>query len=386
VFFYSDHGDGMPRHKRWLYDSGTRVPMMIRFPATMQHLAPGRPGTTVDRLVSFLDFAPTVLRLAGLEIPDNMQGTPFLGDPTAKPRDYVFAIRDRVDEASEVSRMVRDERYRYIRNFMPHRARMQHSDYSEQTPTRQEFRRLAAAGQLEGPPKDLMSPTKSPEELYDTANDPHEIHNLIDSPEHQEIVSRMRDVLHDWMIRTQDTGLLPEARMHALSAGRSPYEVARDPQAYPMARILEVAELVGCDTGGNERAALTRLTTELTDADPTVRYWAVIGLRAMGDQAKGAASKLLDMLADETPDVRIAAAETLCMLGVEDEALSVLAEGLRHDDSRVRLQTAMALAAIGNRTRPISDQIRKALAEEAKDDHSTYARWALTYALKNADR
>ncbi|MEE8452216.1 MAG: sulfatase-like hydrolase/transferase [Thermoguttaceae bacterium] len=386
VFFYSDHGTGMPRHKRWLYDSGTRVPLMIRFPATMQRLAPDKPGTTVGRLVSFLDFAPTVLRLAGLEIPETMQGEPFLVDRTAKPRDYVFAIRDRVDEVYEMSRTVRDERYRYIRNFVPHRARMQHSDYSERTPTRQEFRRLAAAGQLQGPPKDFMSPTKSPEELYDTVNDPHEIHNLADSAEHRKILSRMRDALHDWMIRTRDTGLLPEAHMHALSADRSPYEMAQDPGAFPVARILEVAELVGRDSTGKEPTPLDRLTAGLTDTEPAVRYWAAIGLRSLGSRAKPASARLIDTLDDETPDVRIAAAEALCMTGSEEEGLSVLAEELRHDDSCVRLQAAMTLAAIGKRAQGIAEQIRKALAEEGKGPHSGYTRWALAYALKNVEQ
>jgi len=165
VFFYSDHGDGMPRHKRWLHDSGTHVPLVIRFPKKYQHLAPGKPGSTTDRMVSFADFAPTVLSLTGLKIPPYMQGRAFLGKQAGQPWEHLVAIRDRVDEVYEFSRSVRDKRYRYIRNYMPHRPRLQHSDYSERTPTRKELRRLAAAGKLTGAVKDFMSPTKPAEEL-----------------------------------------------------------------------------------------------------------------------------------------------------------------------------------------------------------------------------
>lgn len=108
----------MPRHKRWLYDSGIRVPLVVRFPKKYRHLAPAEPGSTTRRLVSFVDFAPTVLSLAGLEIPGHMQGRPFLGVKTGQPRRYVFAIRDRVDEVYEMSRTVRDERFQYIRNYV----------------------------------------------------------------------------------------------------------------------------------------------------------------------------------------------------------------------------------------------------------------------------
>ncbi len=214
VFFYSDHGTGLPRHKRWLYGSGIHVPLIVRFPEKYRHLAPGKPGTTVDRLVSFVDFAPTVLSLAGLEIPSYIQGRAFLGERAGPAREYVFAIRDRVDECYEFSRTVHDGRYQYIRNYMPHRPRMQHSNYSEQTATRKEFRRLAAEGKLEGPAAEFMSATKPPEELYDTQNDPHEIRNLADSPEHRLILARLRGALHKWMVDTCDTGLLPEAEMH----------------------------------------------------------------------------------------------------------------------------------------------------------------------------
>jgi len=378
VFFYSDHGTGLPRHKRWLHDSGIRVPLVIRFPEKYRHLAPSGPGTTCDRLVSFVDFAPTVLSLAGVKIPGYMQGRTFLGSRAGKPRQYVFAIRDRVDEVLEFSRTVRDRRYQYIRNYMPHRPRMQKSNYSERTPIRRELRRLDAEGKLQGTAKWLMDPTKPSEELYDAQTDPHEIHNLADSPEHREILDRFRGVLRDWMIETRDTGLLPEVDM-CLRCGRAaPYRMARQGEKFPATRILEAAELVG-----RGRAELPKLTAMLADSDAAVRYWAATGLVALGNDAAVATEALCRALSDPSPNVRFAAAEALCQLGRENEALPVLIEGLRQPDQRTRLYAAIALAAIGRKARGAIPQMKKTLAAEGKGNYPLYTRWALTHALDN---
>jgi len=377
VFFYSDHGTGLPRHKRWLYDSGTRVPLIIRFPEEYRQLAPGKPGTTVDRLVSFVDFAPTVLSLLGLGIPAAMQGRAFLGQRAAQPRQYVFAIRDRVDEVYELSRTIRDARYRYIRNYMPHRPRMQLSDYSERTPLRQEFRRLAAVGALHGPPAEFMSPTKPPEELYDTRHDPHEIENLAGSAEHRATLERMRGALRRWMIATRDTGLLPEAEMHARSEGRSPYDMARQTDRFPLVRILDAAEGVGRGPG-----ELPRLRGLLADSDPAVRFWAATGLTVLGAEGRSATEELTPALADPSANVRLAAAEALCRLGREEDGLPIVIEELQHEDQRVRLHAAIVLVAVGEKARGAVPQIRKAIAAGGRGQHATYVAWALNHVVK----
>ncbi len=396
VFFYSDHGTGMPRHKRWLYDSGLHVPLIVRLPDKYRRLAPAAPGDVVDRLVSFVDFAPTVLSLAGLAIPRCMQGSPFLGDKAARPRRYVVAIRDRVDEVYEMSRAVRDARYKYIRNVMPHRPRMPYSTFSERTPTRKELRRLAAAGELSGPAKLLMAPTKPAEELYDTHADPHELHNLAGSPEHRTTLERFRGVLHAWMIDTRDTGLLAEADMHARAGGKSPYDMARRPGAFPVRRILEAAELVG---RGPEK--MPDLIRRLTDADAGVRYWAATGLAALGEKASPAKDALSAALADVSPPVRFAAAEACCHLArepggssqtptrsqragpaVRTRAVSALADGLQHPDPRVRLHAAIALSAVGEHARPAIPRMRTALKKhQGRGDYPLFTRWALERAL-----
>ncbi len=145
VFFYGDNGRGLPRGKRWVYDSGIHVPLIVRFPD-------GRgAGTVREDLVSFVDFGPTVLSLAGVEVPKHMQGRPFLGEQKAEPRDYVFAARDRMDETYDIIRAVRDKQYKYIRNFKACRPYAQYIDYMEKMPTMQEMRRLNKLGKLAGP-------------------------------------------------------------------------------------------------------------------------------------------------------------------------------------------------------------------------------------------
>ncbi len=207
VFFFSDHGRGLPRAKRWVYDSGIRAALMARWPGRIQ------PGSVRDELVSFLDFAPTMLSLAGVEIPRHLQGRAFLGSQTAPPRQYVHAARDRMDETYDIIRTARDKRYQYIRNFQACKPYAQYIDYMDQMPTMREWRRLNAAGKLEGPQKLFFLPEKPEEELYDTAADPHEVNNLAKSPEHRPVLERMRAELKRWMADIHDLGLTPEDQL-----------------------------------------------------------------------------------------------------------------------------------------------------------------------------
>ncbi|MEZ5301859.1 MAG: sulfatase-like hydrolase/transferase [Verrucomicrobiales bacterium] len=178
VFFYSDHGSGMPRHKRLPHDSGMRVALLVRFPEKWRHLAPAAPGGATDQLVSFADFAPTVLRLAGVEPPPSMQGKPFLGGGEA--RRFAYGSRDRVDEAFEFSRSVRDGRWLYIRNYLPHLSWNQPTVFSDLSEIRPAITEFAAAhpADLTAAQRGYAGASKPPEEFYDCAADPHNVENL----------------------------------------------------------------------------------------------------------------------------------------------------------------------------------------------------------------
>jgi len=216
VWFWGDHGRGLPRAKRWIYDSGIRAPLIICVPEKWRKYArPGAldavaPGTVNDELIAFIDFAPTMLSLAGVAIPKHLQGQAFLGSQKAKPRDYVFAARDRMDEAYDIIRAVRDKHFKYIRNYMPHLSRAQDIEYMNRMPIMQEMRRLNAQGKLAGAQKQYFEPTKPVEELYDTLADPHEVNNLADNPRYKDVLQRLRKVHGEWMKQTRDVGLIPE--------------------------------------------------------------------------------------------------------------------------------------------------------------------------------
>jgi arylsulfatase A-like enzyme len=206
VFYWSDHGDGVPRAKRSLYDSGLHVPLMIWGNGLGA-------GVINDGLVSFVDLAPTVLALAGVEIPAHMQGRVLVGDKGAPEPGYVFAARDRMDIEYDMMRSARDKRFLYIRNFQTELPYAGHIIYRNQSSIMQEWFRLQAAGTLTGPAALWMRTSRPPEELYDTHADPHQIDNLAATPAHRQTLERMRHAVTDWMRRTGDQGVINEAEM-----------------------------------------------------------------------------------------------------------------------------------------------------------------------------
>ncbi len=284
-----------------------------------------------------------------------------------------------------MSRCVRDRRYKYIRHFLPHLPYIQPSDYCDQAEIMQELRRLVGTPAMIGSPGLLWRRTKPVEELYDTQADPHEIRNLAEVPAQQGTLERMRQRLRDWMAETADTDLLPEAEMHIRSAGSTPYEVVRSPRKYPQARVLAAAELVGA--GPN---ALPGLTEYLEDSDSAVRYWAIVGLESLGTEAAPATEALKRALEDPSPNVRFAAAGVLCKLGACDEALPVLAAGLRDPRQVVVLHAARTLQGLGDKASALV-RLMEAVRAQCKnidgsyrnDNYAMFIDWALKSAMEN---
>jgi N-sulfoglucosamine sulfohydrolase len=206
VIIWSDHGEGLPRSKRWLYDSGIRVPLLVRWPGRVE------PGSFSEQLVSTIDLAPTVFSVLGLPVPEHMQGQSFLG-PGMRPRDYVYASRDRHDEGYDMVRAVRDARFKYIRNYFPGRPWFEWVPYGHRHAALQEMWRLHASGELDGSARALMAEGRPPVELYDVVNDPHEIRNLAEHSEYRNVKERLSRELDDWRSRIRDMGEMPELQM-----------------------------------------------------------------------------------------------------------------------------------------------------------------------------
>ena len=355
VFFYSDHGAGMPGHKKWVWDSGLHVPMIVYVPPALRHLAEFTPGSSTDRLVSFLDLAPTVLSLTGLPIPRHMQGSAFLGPKAAPARKYVFAIRDRMAERYDMVRVVRDERFQYHRNYMPHLSWSQRVGYTHQMPTMQVWLELARAGKLNAVQARYFLPTKPIEELYDVAADPHQTKDLAANGEYRGVLETMRRAHRQWQRNTHDVGLLPEHEIDVRSTGTTPYEMALDIEKHPQARLMEAADLAN----RMDPAGIGELLDLMKDPDAAVRYWGVIGLVALGEKAAPATDALLAALKDEAPNVRVAAADALGNLDRHEAALPVLIAELKNPSIPVRLEAINALDRLGPRARPALPVIRK---------------------------
>lgn len=209
VFFWGDHGDGLPRAKRWLYDSGLNIPLIIRWPG---HL---KPGSVNNQLISSIDFGPTVLSLADVKVPVHMQGRPFLGEQTAEPRQFVFGARDRVDESYDMIRSVRSEDYLYIRNFYPNEPYNIWVPYLNKMPIMKEMMRLDAEGKLGQDQKKWMSDTRPAEELYEVKSDPYQLNNLAGIPKYNKIILVLRQQQDNWTLTTGDLGHMNEPEMIA---------------------------------------------------------------------------------------------------------------------------------------------------------------------------
>jgi N-sulfoglucosamine sulfohydrolase len=225
VMHWSDHGP-LPRGKRWPYDSGIHVPLIIRWPKGIA------PGVVSDQLISTIDLGPTVLSLAGVEVPHHMQGTAFLGPQAKPPREYVYASRDRHDTSYDMVRAMRDKRFKYIRNYRPDLPYLLWVPYLNRHPIMQEMWRLYAAGKLSGPQLLMFQSRRPVEELYDTAADPYEINNLALDPAHTGDLVRLRAALDAWLAEVGDMGHIPETEMV-----RQWYPNGQQPQTAPVVPI-----------------------------------------------------------------------------------------------------------------------------------------------------
>ncbi len=356
VFFYGDHGPGMPRCKRCPYNSGLQVPLIVYIPPKFQHLAPPdyKPGGRSSRLVSFVDLGPTLLSLVGIKPPSYMQGRPFLGVYAAEPPAYLFGLRGRMDERYDLVRSVTDGRLVYIRNFMPHLPWGQHVEYMFQTPTTRVWKQLFDEGKLTPEQAYFWQVPKATEELYDLATDPDEVHNLAGNPAYQGKLKELRDVLRDHILQTRDLGFVPEDEIHTRAGNGSPYRYGQSNE-YPLERILQMAELAS-DLKSDR---IDKLVQGLQDSDSAVRYWAITGILARGQKAYETTHEtVLRALDDPAPSVQIVAAWTVGRYGSPEElqrALDVLKTFVDYDGKGPYLSMLAlnALDDLGSKSEPV---------------------------------
>jgi uncharacterized sulfatase len=361
VFYYGDHGPGMPRCKRWPYNSGLQVPLIVFVPDKFQSLrsVDYQNGGASDRLVSFVDLAPTVLSLAGIQPPTYLQGHAFLGPFATAPPEFMFGFRGRMDERYDTVRSVTNGRYVYLRQFMPHRIYGQYLDYMFQTPTTRVWRSLFDQNKLNAAQARFWQPKPS-EELYDLYRDPDEIENLAESPDHQAIRQQLAGALRQWQIEIRDLGLMPEPEMHRLVKDEAPYQYGHSSTRYPVESVVEMAWTA------SDRADMDieKLLGGVRHDHSAVRYWALTGFLIRGEAAVREHQEILERaLDDESPSVQIGAAEALARFGdpeLRQSAVERLVElaSLETQGLYVALASLNALDALRPLDPAVTEQLR----------------------------
>lgn len=324
IIYNSDHGGVMARSKRFVYASGIHCPLVVRIPEKYKHLYPAdKPGMTVDRIVSFVDMPKTWLSLAGAETPDTFQGTVFFGKGMEPEPKYHLAFRERADERLDHVRVIRGKRFAYHKNYMPFAPAGQHLAYLWKAPATPAWEKHHREGKTDEITGRFFRPRVS-EEFYDNKNDFDNVHNLIEKKEHQEKIAELKKALRKKQLELFDSGLLPE-RMRERRAAQNNltiYEMVRDKKLYPLEAYLDAADLALARDKGN----LDYFTKRLSDKDEGMRWWAIVGLHLLDEDAGPAVAALESALNDGSHEVRIMASWTLVKLGKPVSAMACLEE------------------------------------------------------------
>lgn len=354
VFYYGDHGGVLARSKRFLYESGTRVPFIVRIPEKYKYLFPAeKPGSKVKRLISWVDLVPTLLSIAGIPVPDYLQGHAFLGKQKTADPEYAYLFRGRMDERYDMSRAVRDQKFRYIRNYMPHRAYGQRLEYLWKAPSVGSWEQAFLKGEC-NEVQSIFWKTKPSEELYDVENDPWEVNNLAGIPEYKEVLEKMRKANRDHLLEIYDTGFLPEAD-RSERVGETPiYDFMRT-RKVDLAAIVDAAEI---GTLGNPEN-IEMLKSYLKNSESAIRYWGATGLLILGKNAAAAKPDLTEALNDSSSSVATVAAEALYNLGEKPAAVKSLVTVLTNGNEMARCFALNTIDLVND----ASPEIKKAVIE-----------------------
>lgn len=364
IIWTSDHGGVWPRSKRFVYDEGLQIPLVVRIPEKWRALSPWAPGERVDTAVGQIDMTPTVLALAGIKAPAHMQGAALFGADVDEPAGVVFGGRDRMDERWDLMRTARDNRFRYIRNYAPDLPWGQHYAFPWLAKSWQSYEQEHLAGTL-NEVQDAFWGDKPAEELYDVVADPDEVNNLIDDPVHDADAKRMRALVDEHMLAVFDNGLIPEG---SFIEG---WHSSRDAQAYPLRRAMDVA----ATAIQRDPAAIPHLVEALADDNDIIRFWGARGLVMLREKAAPARDALRAALTDPSAHVRVATAWATLYAGDRDAAVAAL---LAHLDARQPWQIRLlALNALTYAPTPVIEALPA--VEALHDDDQQYLRGAARY-------
>ena len=368
VMYYGDHGGVLARSKRYIYETGTRVPLIIHFPKNYKYLAPGKSGSEIDRLVSFVDFAPTILSLTGIRIPDYMQGRAFLGKQRTEDPEYAYMYRGRMDERYDMSRAVRDKQFRYIRNYMPYRIYGQHLEYLWRAPSVQSWEQAYLQGECNNIQSKFWE-KKPMEELYDVKNDPWEVNNLASDPLFKSTILRLRMATDSILLQSFDSGFMPEAEWAPRFSKSTGYEYVRSEQ-YPIQQLIKVS---GIALEGNEEN-IPALKEYLKNPDSAIRFWAATGLLLLKDKTTNVVPLLREALGDKSGNVRILVAECLYDSEYKSQSIQVLRKELGNQNDLIKVYALNAIDCLDIDSDVFKEDVLALLEGKNPEDISYYLR------------
>jgi len=312
IFYFGDHGGVLPRGKGYVYESGLHVPLVVHVPKNFKHLVDAEAGSRVDGFVSFIDFGPTVLQLAGIDVPSQVDGQPFLGKGVSmrevNARDETFGYADRFDEKYDLIRTIRKGKYQYMRNYQPYLPDGLQNNYRYKMLAYKQWRELFKAGKLGGPQLQFFQP-KAVETLFDVEADPHEVNNLAGDARYADVLIELRTRLQEKVKGLPDLSFYPESYLvkHAME----------NPVAFGQSHKAEIAGLV--DTADLALLPYAEAKPKLQEAlncdNPMVRYWGAMVCSSFGKEAAELAEGAESLLKDDCEIVRVRAVEFLGLIG-----------------------------------------------------------------------
>ena len=344
IFYFGDHGGVLPRGKGYAYENGLHVPLVVYVPENWRHLVDANYGDRIRGFVSFVDFAPTVLHLAGIDVPPHMDGSPFLGQQIdldeVNERDEAFGYADRFDEKIDHVRSLRKGNFKYIRNYQPFNVDGLWNEYRYIMLAYQEWWELFQSGELNEIQGQFFRP-RPPEQLFDLEHDPHELQNLVDDSAYTEILNDMRSSLSNKVKDINDLSMFPESVLLE-EAFEDPVSFGRN-NADRIERLIETADLSLYDFDSVRQEINLALDAE----DPWQRYWALIVLSAFGEQANSFVQRAYFIAQnDEENLVRLRAIEFLALIGQENPSQllpALLTNAVNEVEATIILNTAVLL-------------------------------------------
>lgn len=322
IFLFSDHGEGIPKGKTNGMNLGYRVPFSIWFPPMYEHLSPWGTGVVTDELISFEDLAPTVIALASGIVPAYMKGRKLVGEQRTEPVSFLELSSDRSDNGIDLVRSITDGKYVYSRNYMPFMPQLRYINYMEISEIKQQMRGDLTAGKLNKLQRELFEPRPA-EFLFDTREDPWELHNLADDPRYRDQLIKMRTTLEQAILKSKDIMFLPEYELAEISKSGTAYEYRLDASRYPIDMIYDAAKF----SGMRGQDILAKQVELLSHENKIVRYWAVLGLRSQEQHLLHAfRPQLMECMQDEYPPVKVTAAAIAYDVFADGTAADILIE------------------------------------------------------------